>query len=237
MGPLIRSFANLLYPPLCLHCHQSRRSNEPIFCRDCLELMKLIEPLERCPLCFSMQYDAERSNCRDCRQRPPILDRIASAFDYVGPPASLVRALKYGGQTYLADGAASYMCLQFLQLKWSMPDVIVPVPMSRLRLLERGYNQSRLLGKKISAILNVPLIDLLKKKSGGFSQAGLNRKQRMKFEGHEIGLKSNIDIYQKSILLIDDVMTTGSTLQHCAATMLPNEPAEIRALVFCRATR
>ncbi len=233
---ILRSFADLLFPPLCLHCQNTCPASQPIFCQACLKLMDLIDPEERCPFCFSHLYDPESKICEECARHPPLLDRVAAVFDYTGPPATLIKRMKYGNLPHLAKGAGSYMAMQFLQLGWPLPDLLTPIPISYLRRLERGFNQSLLLCEGIGSILHVPIGDILKRKSGDYSQAGLTRKQRASKE-QNISLKKGCSIYKKNILLVDDVMTTGSTLQKCAEVLLEQEPATIYALVFCRATR
>ena len=111
----------------------------------------------------------------------------------------------------------------------------MPVPISFTHWLERGYNQSELLAKEISQFLQKPLLKPLKRTSGDYSQAGMSQKQRLELSSASLSLKKEIHFYDKSVLLVDDVMTTGSTLKRCAETLMEGCPAEIYALTFCRA--
>jgi competence protein ComFC len=231
-----KAFVNLVYPPLCLHCKESVKDDSHILCESCLSLLQLIDPAERCPHCFSAHYFRERRYCPECQRTPPLLNAIAAAFDYVGPAASLIRKLKYSEQSYLAKGCGAYLAAQFLQLEWPLPDVIIPVPISLTHLLERGYNQSLLIAKSMAEILNCPVQDALYRGSGDYSQAGLSRKQRMQLDGSLFSLKIDQQLRDKTLLVIDDVMTTGSTLRKCAEALMEECPAKIYGLAICRAT-
>lgn len=163
--------------------------------------------------------------------------RSAAAFDYLGPAATLVRKLKYGDQPHLADGAAAFLVAQWAYLKWPLPDLIVPVPLSFTHWMIRGYNQSALLAEGMGKLLNRPVSSPLKRISGDYSQAGMNLKQRNALKSSTLRLDPEHRIYDKCILLIDDVMTTGSTLARCADVLAEGYPTEIYALTFCRAVK
>jgi ComF family protein len=163
------------------------------------------------------------------------MKRIAAAFDYDGPAATLVKQLKYGGQPYLAEGAGSFLTAQFIRLEWPLPDFIIPMPMAPLRRFERGYNQSQLLAEVIGRLINRPVLNILKRASGDFSQAGLSHKQRLQLSENAITLKSNEQLRDACLLLVDDVMTTGSTLQRCAKALAGGYPESIYAITVCRA--
>lgn len=228
-----KGLLNLIYPPLCLHCKATLYSDSHLLCGDCLGLLELIEPSERCPYCFSYCY--EQKVCSDCRKRHPIFNGLAASFDYVGPAETLVRRLKYSDQPYLAKGCGAYLSAQFLRLEWPIPDVIVPVPIALTHWLERGYNQSLLIAETFSEILERPVQDALLRKSGDYSQAGLSLAQREKLEGNTISLRKNQNLQDKIILLVDDVMTSGNTMRKCAETLLSDCPSQIYGLTFCKA--
>lgn len=230
-----KAFVNLIYPPLCLACKEVLLSDAEILCPHCLVKLEMISPEERCPFCFSPEYNPELPSCNDCLKNRPVLHGIAAAFDYLGPAACLVKKLKYADQAYLAEGLGAYMSAQFLQLNWPMPDYIIPVPIAFTHWLDRGYNQSLLLANHVGKLLSCPVIEPLKRKSGDFSQAGLSRKQRMQLNGSCISLNEAHLLQDKSILLIDDVMTTGSTLRKCAEALCEGYPSHIYGLCVCRA--
>lgn len=234
LASLKRGFINLAYPPICLNCKEGMHDDAHPLCRDCLDLLELIEPAERCPYCFSADFIIEKKVCQDCAKRAPLLNGMAAAFDYVGPAACLIRRLKYSDQSYLANGLAAYMTAQFLRLEWPMPDLLIPVPIALTHWIDRGYNQSELLAQGMSELLKCPVKNALIRKSGDYSQAGLSHKQRLQLDGSLICLKKNQQLQDKCILLIDDVMTTGSTLCKCAEALMEDCPSHIYSLTACR---
>jgi ComF family protein len=136
---------------------------------------------------------------------------------------------------YLATGAGAYMAGQFLRLEWSMPDYIIPVPITRMHKWERGYNQSLLLAESMANLLSRPVLEALSRSSGDYSQAGLSRKQREQLQGQAFRLSVDISLENKNLLLVDDVMTTGTTMHRCTETLLTACPASVYGLAFCRA--
>lgn len=229
------SFLSLLYPAFCLHCHQPMTINDVPLCPDCVSLLQLIDGNERCPLCFSSHYCPLQRICAHCDHLVPSVNRMAASFDYEGPAATLVRKLKYGDAPHLAEGLGAMMVAQLCALNWPIPEVIVPVPISIARWIERGYNQSQLLSDLIGQMLHVPVVNVLGRKSGDFSQAGLSRQQRMTLDGRSLYLKKNAAVTGKMVLLIDDVLTTGSTMNRCAEVLWEDSPLAIYALALCKA--
>ncbi len=231
-----RHTCNLLYPPLCFHCEGSLEGENQIFCATCLLQFTPIQKMERCPFCFSADFNPMQEKCcASCVADPLPLKAVAAVFDYLGPAASLVRHLKYGGQDHLASGCGAYLAYQHAELGWPIPDLIVPMPMPRLRKLERGYNQSLLLANALARFLDRPVVELLHRKSTGFSQAGLTVGQRKELNHADFALEKGASHFDKSILLIDDVMTTGSSLRCSAEALAPLYPTAIHGLTLCRA--
>lgn len=229
------AFLDLLYPPMCLACNEGIEEHGLPLCKTCLSQLELIDPEERCPHCFTADYIPEKRLCPDCLKNPPILTGVASAFDYLGPAACLIRHLKYQDKPYLSEGCGAYLAAQFLQMNWPFPDRIIPVPMALTHWFGRGYNQSELLAQSLGKLLECPVDNALVRQSGDYSQAGLTRKQRWRLEGSRIQLRSGKELHDQNLLLVDDVMTTGCTLRKCAEALLGGHPAKIYALTFCRA--
>lgn len=232
---LSESFLHLAFPSLCLHCQVTTEVAGSIFCHSCVQQLELLDPTEHCPYCFSAFYDRDAVDCAACRQKALFLHHRAAAFPYEGPAASLIKALKYGGQIYLATGMAAYLSAQFIRLGWPVPDGIVPVPIAFNHWLTRGFNQSRLLAEAVGKMIGCPVRPLLSRKSGDYSQAGLNYQQRMTLDGGRIFLKNEQGLQGATWLILDDVMTTGSTLDACAKALLKGKPKALYGLTFCQA--
>lgn len=232
---LAQAFVHLTYPPICLHCYEGLEDPKHLLCKHCLALLSLLEWQGRCPTCFGEDYQTESGRCSHCSIEKPWLHKLAAAFDYMGPAATLVKQFKYSNKPYLVNALASYMVAQFCLLEWPIPDLIVPVPMSWAHFLGRGYNQSALLAKEIARMLGCAYGDVLQRNSGAYSQAGLSTKQRLLMTADTIHIKKDKQFYDKTLLLVDDVMTTGSTMSRCAEVLISGYPQHIYGLTLCKA--
>lgn len=232
---LKKSFLHLVYPSTCLHCQTLLPPESIVICHSCSTLLDLITPHHRCLMCFNLMDESSHGICQECSHYPSHYVRTGSAFEYAGPPASLVKHLKYSNKPFLSKGMAAFMVAQLDQLDWPLPDALIPVPISLTHLLDRGYNQSRLLAEEMSLLLQCPVLDVLKRQPGDFSQAALNLEQRKALEGKRFSRKNKFSVEGKTLLVIDDVMTSGLTLQRCAEALLTGSPKALYALTFCRA--
>lgn len=228
------AFRDLIYPPLCLHCLSLLTLEESQICSLCLPLLELADSKERCSLCFAWQ--GHMLPCPACRRQISPFKALAAAFEYCGPAATLVKLLKYGQMPYLYKGMSGFLAAQFVALEWPKPDLIVPVPASWPHRLARGYNQSALLAEGVAGILNIPFVAGLKRNLSGYSQAGLTKSQRKELSLNTFGLKNEKQIWSKTILLIDDVMTTRATMHRAATVLQQGLPKEIYGLSFCCAS-
>lgn len=229
-----KSLLHLTFPAKCLHCHTLIPPSSSVLCSSCSSLLELSHPEGRCPLCYNLKEEDSPYPCSECTHYPSPYLRMASAFDYQGPAASLVRRLKYSQQPYLARGMAAFLIAQLDCLEWPIPDAIVPVPQSLTRWLERGYNQSQLLADEMGSFLDRPAWNLLKRQSGDYSQAALNLEQREKLDGSRFSCKTFHNLQGKVLLVVDDVMTSGLTLQRCGEVLQREKPSALYALTFCR---
>lgn len=227
---LVQSLTWLVYPPSCLHCDEPLSDPMRVMCDGCSNLLDLLDPSTRCYHCFGL---APENECEECISKPVPWHGVAAVFEYIGPAASLVKTLKYRNQPFLAKAAAAFLAAQITRLHWPLPQVIVPVPMPWLRKMTRGYNQAELIANELAIFLQRPVVQALKRTVGAFSQAGLSVEQRQRLPAAHFEL-CDVSVYGRTILLIDDVMTTGSTLQACAEALLAAEPSRLYALTVCR---
>lgn len=235
MNSLGESFLSFLYPPVCLHCRSEAGDANEHFCHTCSSLLQIIDPEERCPCCFSDHFCKVSNKCPECVRIASPIYRMAAAYEYMGPAATLIKKIKYGNQPYFTEGLGAAMAVQWTRLGWQTPDYIVPVPVSFSHWLERGYNQSFLLAEQVSKIIGAPVCEAIRRRSGDYSQAGLTRRQRLALEAGSFYLDNRkVDFSDKCLLLIDDVITTGSTLRKCAEVLLAGHPGRIYALAACR---
>jgi ComF family protein len=230
---LKHSFLHLVFPASCIHCHELLAPDSSVLCSGCATLLELLDPEDRCVRCFNLKTNRE-AHCRYCVKHPTIFYRTGAVFSYTGPPASIVKKLKYGCQPYLAKGAGAFLIAQFERLNWPIPDAIVPVPISFFHWLDRGFNQSVLLANELASALQIPVWHALKRSGSSLSQAGLSLEQRKLLGKKQFKIKGNYPIEDKHILLLDDVMTSGTTLTRCAEVLYEKCPQSLYALTFCK---
>jgi len=224
-----------VYPKTCIHCSERISHEEPLLCVSCSPLLTFLDPSERCPRCFHESSGLKGKLCHQCTKDPSLYYRVAAAFDYMGPASSLIKKFKYENQPYLASGMGALLAAQWQNLEWPLPDAIIPVPLSFTHWLGRGYNQSELLSNELGKILQVPVWNVLKRESGDYSQAGLSISQRRELNGKRFSLKNTHTLQDKTVLIIDDVITSGSTLRRCSEALLEGCPKTLYALSFCLA--
>lgn len=227
---MLQRLCDLIFPSLCLHCEMKIEQKNHLFCKGCSGFFELIDPSSRCPFCFA--ENGKGRLCSVCREENRWHVKMAAALDYLGSVQSLVKKLKYGHMPYLAKTAAAFMTAQFIRLKWPLPDLIVPIPR---RHWFQGTNHAHLLAIALSDLLKVECASIIKRRAGDFSHAKLSRQQREDFETAGFYLKRNAHVEDKIILLVDDVVTTGTTLLRSAETLAQAFPANIYALTLASA--
>ncbi|MES2765479.1 MAG: ComF family protein [Bacteroidota bacterium] len=153
------------------------------------------------------------------------------------PISRLIYALKYRGASRigLEFGAELGEVLQFL--KRTDYDILLPVPIHHARKRERGYNQSEKIAEGISTVLKTPVrADIAKRTRYTLSQTTLSAAERFKNVANVFKVIKKEEIHNKKILLIDDIFTTGATLNACAAVLLENGAREVHTAVLAVAT-
>lgn len=236
-SPLLRWTWDFLYPPHCLHCHGELSPERESLCEGCWEQLSFLDGAMRCPRCFTLLHEeaeeGEHLYCIRCEERDPVVWRSAAVFDYEGPVLSLVKALKYGGQGYLAKSLGGFLTWQFLRLGWPLPHAIVPVPITAMHRWRRGFNQSEEMAKGLGKALGVEVLPFLQAPWGGVSQAGLSRQQRQE-QGLQIAPQGVLPKGGR-LLLIDDVVTTGKTVRSCAEALLGEGEVTVYSLALAKA--
>lgn len=170
---------------------------------------------EICPFCGRKVREA--GVCLECKQKPLLCDRARSPLLYEGEAVRLVVRLKQGEQ-HLARAVAD-IGMETLRKEFPPVDGLVFVPMTRWAKLRRGYNQSRLLCKEFSCRLHVPVLDAAVKKRATKQQKSLGRTAREKNLRDSFHVKSRAAVKGKTLLIVDDALTTGATVSELAGAL------------------
>lgn len=215
-----------VFPPRCVSCG----GFGSFLCARCLAKARPAGP-PRCPQCWLPAPDGGR--CQRCRQRRPALTGSRAVFVYQGVARDAVHALKYDGVSAVARPMAQEMARVFLA--WAPPVMeLVPVPLAPSRRRTRGYNQSQLLARELARATGLPLrAGALERRRARQPQVRLSdyEARRRNVEGVFVPRHLQTGV---AVLLIDDVMTTGATLDACARALREGGSGPVYALTFAR---
>jgi len=223
---------NLLIPPVCLGCHESLLDAESILCPSCQARIKLISP-NGCPKCGLAMEDGV---CPACSEFKYDFDRSHSVFYYESPLTDLIHNLKYREHTrgagFLASGMAAFVNND---AHYKQSDYITAVPLHAVRKRERGYNQSELIARRIAKLTGIKYIKAVKRRRYTASQTMLHKDQRLHNLQGAFRAYPNKSLNGKQIILVDDVFTTGSTLNEISKSLHQAGAAKVLGLTACRA--
>jgi ComF family protein len=221
---------NLLFPPVCINCHERIAEQSMWLCGNCFDRLSPL-PEEHCPKCG---YPTEGNECSNCAVNSYVFSRAGAVFLYDGPAKALVQALKYDGKRRIAEWFAAQMHKLLLQDKTLTDvDVITAVPLHRVRRRERGYNQSDLIARALAARLGKPYAEkALRRTVYTASQTKLGGASRRK-NLQDAFRAGRFEHSGKSFLLIDDVFTTGTTVNEASRALLRAGAKEVFVLTAC----
>ena len=221
---------NLLYPPSCVNC---KTTNEWL-CQDCLKRIAFIT-LPVCERCGTSISTDGLPLCAQCKNNPlQSTDGIRSASYYEDNPIRpAIHFFKYRNHRGVASILGKILIDAYRRYRLNA-DVIVPVPLHPSRLRERGYNQSQLLANEIGIFFNLPVdTDTLQRVRKTRTQMELEVNERRQNVLNAFACRSKKLVGQR-VLLIDDVCTTGSTLDACAAALKEGSAASVWGLTLAR---
>ena len=225
----MQQLLDLLYPPRCAGCQRGGH----VLCPSCLaQIPPLTSICQRCSAPLSA-----RGICSSCRSAPLKLSGLRAVSVYEEPLRSYIHALKYDGNTRLAQ-PLGMLLVQGYRALGIRADCIVPVPLHSDRHRQRGYNHAALLARVCATQTNLPLFEnMLIRHRATLSQVGLahwERQQNVQGAFSCTPAYVNGQLRGRTILLIDDVSTTFSTLEACAVPLFAAGAATVYALVLAR---
>jgi ComF family protein len=239
-GRGVRAALDVVFPPLCLSC-RVRLSEPHALCSACWSGLGFIDgpQCERCGLPFEIDPGGE-TQCGACLASPHAFDRARSLLRYDDASKPLILAFKHGDRLDQAPGFARWLERAGRPLL-EAADLLVPVPLHRWRLWRRRYNQSALLGQGLARLSGRPQDPfLLQRKRATPSQgrmASAEARTRNVMGAFRIAPGRESEVEGRHILLVDDVFTTGATLDACARVLKRAGAARVDALTLARVVR
>jgi ComF family protein len=233
----LRSVVDFALPPRCPGCGAITQ-DEHSFCLDCWSgLVFLGEPCcLRCGLPF--EHDGGgAAECGACLAEPPRFDRVRAAVAYGEIPRKVALKLKYGGRPGVAETMARLM---ERHLPAGGEAVLAPVPLHRWRIWKRGYNQAALIAAVLARRSGSPAtLDLLERRKSTPYLKGMGPRERaLAVRGaFRVPERRRADLQGRSVVLVDDVFTSGATANACARALKKAGAGEVSLLCWARVVR
>lgn len=231
---MLDNLVKILMPPRCGDCSEEIEEYYS-FCSSCFKKYKFISN-NICKICgFPFELDDDEiDECISCINKKPNFNISRSLFIFDENSKKLIHKFKYYDKTNLSKIFSKLIVIKFKEII-DDADIITSIPMHKLKRVFRLYNQSHILAKEIASILKKKYIpDLLIKTKLTKSQSSLSRNLRKKNIKDSIILNEKYDISNKKILLIDDVITTGETINLSARILSKNHPKYVNVISIAK---
>lgn len=213
---------DILYPKdgVCAVCgNKLDKSADMGVCAWCNDLLPLIKS-PFCEKCGKPKM-TENEVCAECDDVYNHFEQAMSVFEYTASVQRLIYRFKYKGEQYLSHVLGGFLAKRLKEQKDWDYSALIAVPLHRKRRRERGFNQSELLASEIALRLDVPVLsDALSRTKETSVQAGLKRQERFANLSHAFSVNRKSGIRGKRIVLVDDIFTTGSTVNECSRVLL-----------------
>jgi competence protein ComFC len=220
------SVLDLLFPPVCGGCGKAGSR----WCVECQQRVQILNGTI-CNVC-GLPLDTGEI-CNTCRADRPRFHALRAWAVFEDPVRKVLHKLKYRRDVGLGDALAAHMIHYVRELNWNI-DMIVPIPLGRQRYKERGYNQVGMIAKPLALALGVEFAPkALTRRKETRSQVGLSKQERR--ENVDGAFQAGAGVSGKTILVLDDVATTGSTLSSSAEALFASGAKDVYALTVARA--
>ena len=231
----MQGVTDLLFPPGCVICKEVLSSSEMAICRGCFQQIQYIQsPL--CSCCGRELSDSASGDhlCGRCLRRRPFFHKARGIAHYQEPVSDLLHRLKYQGDSSVLP-ALQEITASMVPFLLQPEDRVVVVPLHLKRLRSRGFNQALILARLFFPDHREQILtDVLQRVRHTIPQTELNGAERRKNLRNAFGVKNSRTISGRRLVLIDDVFTTGSTVNECSRVLLAAGAREVSVLTFAR---
>ena len=236
---ILESFSDFLWPRCCRLCGRPSDRDGRHLCSACLERLPFITQFGCCRICGRAGDPAGGEYlCGDCLDQPRYFDRAASALDYAGLGSELLTEFKFRGGLYLRADLVDFLeAAAEARVALDKVDLVVPVPLALPRRLNRGYNQSAVLAKEFARRRKLKYAEVLSRRWLSPKQSSLDEAARRENVRNLFRVRRPAAVAARSVLVIDDVMTTGATLDEIARLLKGAGARHVLAVTLCRTLR
>lgn len=237
LSELLNDVSDIIFPPQCPACAELIPPGNRIFCSTCRGKISFITG-SLCPVCGIPFPDSPAGShiCGNCLTNTPCYTQARGVAVFETVIMDTIHKFKYGRNISVGNTLGSFMAdFSFPDFDFSEYSLLVPVPLHIKKLRERGFNQSLLLAKKIGEKYKLPVnFSLLKRCKFTLTQTGLNKAEREKNIKGAFEIADKKKVAGKDIILIDDVYTTGATINECARVLLKAGAQKVAVLTLAR---
>ena len=235
---LVSAISNIIFPPQCLACAEMLDPQvKSVFCSSCLPKIRFISG-SICPVCGIAFFNSPAENhiCGNCLTARPHFARARAVASFETVIMDTIHKFKYGRNVVIGDGLGSFMAsFSFPDFDFVEYSLIIPVPLNIKKLRERRFNQSLLLARALGKKHRIPVnFSLLKRHKFTLTQTGFNRAEREKNIKGAFIITDKKKIAGKNIILVDDVYTTGATVNECSKMLKKCGAKDIAVLTLAR---
>jgi len=234
----LNSLSNWVFPKICCFCGEASELPREI-CQGCYNMLPWNE--NACFRCGSeLLTENEHIHCHRCQENPPAFDKLSALFRYQPPVVKLITGLKFSGQLHsgrILGELFAEKIKEFYKQGESLPEAIIPVPLSIKRLRKRGYNQALELLYPLAKSLQIPILhSVCQKIKHTTPQSELSReKRRRNLKGAFTITNAKSLENLEHVAIFDDVVTTGSTAQALSRLLKEHGVSRVDVLCCCRA--
>lgn len=238
MSSYADSFLELIYPEknTCFICETYDETiADKYICSDCERHIKKIEP----PVCSKcskpIAHTSSANLCQECCDTERHFEMSKSPYAYEGLIKKAIYSYKYYNKTYFYKLFGTLLVNFMRNTDYTDFDCIVSVPLHSSKMRKRGYNQSELVAKYISSSLSIPYVDALKRTKKTLKQSEQSKEERRKNLKDAFAVKNSaVKIINSTVLLVDDIYTTGSTVDECSKALVNYGAEKVYVITIAR---
>ena len=235
---ILTAFTRLIYPASCAVCRQDLEIKEKYLCSICAQTIELI----RAPACKTCAksippYLSQGKKCSECRSRKLHIDSGFATLTYNDTAKEIIHQAKFEKKFWLLDFFHPFLKSFSIRNEFRSYDLIVPVPLDGKRLKVRGFNQSLLIAQALAGSKYSRKVKMVLKKSKHTEpQSQLHRSERLGNLAGAFRLSRFVSVLNRSILLVDDIVTSGATLEECARVLKIHGAKRVDFFALARTT-
>lgn len=237
MTCIVNKIIDMVYPRRCPLCGEIVKGNQRLACDTCMEELEYLEE-PRCKCCSKPIEQEEEEYCYDCSRKEFYFESGIALWNYSTKMKRSLAMFKYHNRKEYGEFYGEEFVRAYGDMLVNLePDALIPVPVHWTRYIERGYNQAAVIAKQIGNRIQIPVVeDFLVRTKKTIAQKKLNDKERTRNLQGAFAVSKKWEKKEhnlKRVVIIDDIYTTGSTMNACAKVLLESGMEEIYFGVLC----